>query len=385
MKHADSVGIVEKHFFRFAHPPGEMEFECGMRLGPLTLAYETYGRLSMERDNAVLVLHALTGDAHAAGRSAGQETATGWWETMIGPGKGLDTNKYFIICSNVLGGCMGSTGPSSIDPATGRPFALSFPLVTIGDMVQAQKHLIDHLGIERLLAVIGGSMGGMQVLEWSVRFPHKVRSAIPIASATRHSAMAIAFNEVARQAIISDPNWRQGNYYEHQPPTHGQAVARMIGHVTYLSDEALRKKFDRSPKERGAPPQSFQTDFQVGSYLRHQGEKFVHRFDANSLLYLTKAADHFSLASRYGEGSLAKAFSWASCRFLVLSFSSDWLYPTSQSREMVKAMKKSSLEVNFCEIQTDYGHDSFLVHNPRQAELVAGFLDKVRRLNERAE
>lgn len=384
MEFQGSVGIVEKHFFPFAHPPSEMEFECGMRLGPLTLAYETYGRLNDSRDNAVLVLHALTGDSHAAGYYSSQDPSPGWWETMIGPGKGLDTDKYFVICSNVLGGCMGSTGPGSIDPATGQPYALSFPLVTIGDMVQAQKQLIEHLGIERLLAVIGGSMGGMQVLEWSVRFPEQVRAAIPIASATRHSAMAIAFNEVARQAIISDPNWNQGNYYQHQPPTHGQAVARMIGHVTYLSDQALRQKFDRRPKERGAPPQSFQTDFQVASYLRHQGQKFVHRFDANSLLYLTKAADYFSLASRYGEGSLAKAFSLARCKFLVLSFSSDWLYPTAQSREMVKAMKKNNLEVNFCEIQTDYGHDSFLVRNPRQAELVAGFLDKVHHTVHRA-
>ncbi|MEF8823199.1 MAG: homoserine O-acetyltransferase [Desulfohalobiaceae bacterium] len=373
----DSVGIVEKQYFHFAHPPGEMEFECGQRLGPLTLAYETYGELNSNRDNAVLVLHALTGDSHAAGYYEGEEKP-GWWDTIIGPGKGIDTNKYFVICSNVLGGCMGSTGPSSFDPHTGKPYALSFPLVTIGDMVQAQKHLIDALGIERLLAVIGGSMGGMQVLEWSVRFPDMVRSAIPIATATRHSAMAIAFNEVSRQAIMNDPNWNNGEYYQEIPPQHGQAVARMIGHVTYLSDIALRKKFDR-PSNESSGESGFFAEFPVSNYLRYQGRKFVHRFDANSLLYLSRASDSFNLAQRYGDGSLVQAFSRSSCKYLVLSFSSDWLYPTSQSRSMVKALKKSNIMVNFCEIDIDYGHDSFLVHNPKQAALVSGFLDQVHR------
>jgi homoserine O-acetyltransferase len=375
----DSVGLVEKKYFHFAHPPEEMEFECGQRLGPLTLAYETYGKLSPDRDNAVLVLHALTGDSHAAGYYSELEEKPGWWDTMIGPGKGIDTNKYFVICSNVLGGCMGSTGPGSIDPRTGKPYALSFPLVTVGDMVQAQKHLVEHLGVERLLAVIGGSMGGMQVLEWSVRFPDMVRSAIPIATATRHSAMAIAFNEVARQAIMNDPNWNNGEYYQGSPPQHGQAVARMIGHVTYLSDIALRKKFDRPGQSGSGQEGGFFAEFPVSNYLRYQGQKFVHRFDANSLLYLSRATDSFNLAKRYGEGSLVQAFSRARCKYLVLSFSSDWLYPTSQSRSMVKAMKKANTMVNFCEIQIDYGHDSFLVHNPKQAALVSGFLAQVHR------
>jgi len=375
----NTVGIVDKNYFHFAHPPEEMEFECGQRLGPLTLAYETYGELNRDRDNAVLVLHALTGDSHAAGYYSEQEEKPGWWENMIGPGKGIDTNKYFVICSNVLGGCMGSTGPSSTDPRTGRPYALSFPLITIGDMVQAQKHLIDSLGIERLLTVIGGSMGGMQVLEWSVRFPDMVRSAIPIATATKHSAMAIAFNEVSRQAIMNDPNWNNGDYYNRPLPHHGQAVARMIGHVTYLSDIALQKKFDGPDKGGTGREGGFFTEFPVSNYLRHQGQKFVHRFDANSLLYLSRATDAFNLAQRYGDGSLVQAFSRASCKYMVLSFSSDWLYPTSQSRAMVKAMKKNNTRVTFCEIDFDYGHDSFLVQNPKQAALVSGFLDQVHR------
>ncbi len=372
----DSVGIVEKKFFHFAHPPNEMVFECGKKLGPLTLAYETYGELDAEKKNAVLVLHALTGDSHAAGYYTPEDPKPGWWEVMVGPNKGIDTNKYFVICSNVLGGCMGSTGPSSINPKTGKPYALEFPLVTIGDMVEAQKRLIDYLGIKKLLCAVGGSMGGMQALEWSVRFPEMVRSVIAIATTTQHSAMAIAFNEVARQAIMSDPNWNNGNYYGKKPPEHGQAVARMIGHITYLSDTALRKKFDRKLQGNGFT-YSFETEFQVESYLKYQGQKFVQRFDSNSLLYLTKATDYFNLANQHGDGSLVKAFSKAKAKFLVVSFSSDWLYPTYQSKIMVKAMKKNNLDVNFCEIDIDYGHDSFLVPNPKLSELISGFLDKV--------
>ena len=376
-KFKNSVGIVEKKYFHFAHPPNEMQFECGKKLGPLTLAYETYGELDKDKKNAVLVLHALTGDSHAAGYYTPDDPKPGWWEVMVGPNKGIDTNKYFVICSNVLGGCMGSTGPSSINPKTGKPYALEFPLVTIGDMVEAQKRLIDYLGIEKLLCAVGGSMGGMQALEWSVRFPDMVRSVIAIATTTQHSAMAIAFNEVARQAIMSDPNWNNGNYYGKKPPEHGQAVARMIGHITYLSDTALRKKFDRKLQNSDHFSYSFETEFQVESYLKHQGQKFVQRFDANSLLYLTKATDYFNLANQHGDGSLVKAFSKAKAKFLVVSFTSDWLYPTYQSKIMVKAMKKNNLDVNFCEIDIDYGHDSFLVPNPKLSELISGFLDKV--------
>ncbi|MFW6216565.1 MAG: homoserine O-acetyltransferase MetX [Desulfohalobiaceae bacterium] len=375
----DTVGVVETKYFEFAHPSKEMAFECGRSLGPLTLAYETYGQLDQKGSNAVLVLHALTGDAHAAGYHQVEGNRPGWWETMVGPDKGIDTNKYFVICSNVLGGCMGSTGPSSCKPGSQERYALDFPLVTIGDMVQAQMELVRYLGISKLLTVVGGSMGGMQALEWSVRFPEMVQSAIPIATTSRHSAMAIAFNEVARQAIMKDPNWNQGNYYHGSQPVHGQAVARMIGHVTYLSDEALRRKFDRGLQDRQGPAFDLSSDFQVGSYLQHQGEKFVHRFDANSLLYLTKATDYFNLAESYGQGSLVQAFSRARTDFLVVSFSSDWLYPTTQSRAMVQAMKKSNLDVNFCEIQIDNGHDSFLVQNPRLAQLISSFLDRQHR------
>lgn len=374
MEKEKSVGIVERKEFHFAYPPNEMEFECGIELGPLTLAYETYGELNKDKTNAVLVLHALTGDAHAAGYYSENDPKPGWWDIMVGPNKGIDTNKYFVICSNVLGGCMGSTGPSSINPRTNDYYSLDFPMVTIGDMVQAQKHLIDYLGIERLLTVVGGSMGGMQALEWSVRYPERVKSAIPIATTTQHSATAIAFNEVARQAIINDPNWNNGYYYNGPYPEHGQAVARMIGHITYLSDAALRKKFDRTPKSNREISTDFETNFEVGNYLRYQGKKFVHRFDANSVLYLTKAADYFNLANRYGNSSLAEAFSKTQCSYLVVSFSSDWLYPTYQSKTMVKAMKKNNLDVNFCEIQIDYGHDSFLVHNPKLSSLISGFL-----------
>ncbi len=376
MENSKSVGLIEKKYFHFAKPPNEMVFECGVKLGPLTLAYETFGQLNEDKSNAVLVNHALTGDSHVAGYYSKDDNTPGWWDIMVGPNKGIDTNKYFVICSNVLGGCMGSTGPSSLDPRTNRPFCLNFPPVTIGDMVQAQKYLIDYLGIKQLLAVVGGSMGGMQALEWSVRFPDMVRSVIPIASATRHSAMAIAFNEVARQAIMKDPNWNRGEYYYGPYPSHGQAVARMIGHITYLSDMALRKKFDRRIQGHEELFYGLEDEFQLGSYLEHQGQKFVIRFDANSFLYLTKATDHFNLAESYGNGSLAKAFSRAKAQFLVVSFTSDWLYPTYQSRSMVQAMKKNNLDVNFCEILIDYGHDSFLVKNPRLSQLISGFLDK---------
>lgn len=367
---------TETKTFEFAHPPQCMDFECGLSLGPLSLAYETYGRLSPDKDNAILILHALTGDAHATRSDPESDSKPGWWEALIGPGKGIDTSRYFVICSNVLGGCMGSSGPSSINPKTGKPYSLSFPMVTVGDMVKAQKRLIDHLGIERLLAVVGGSMGGMQVLEWAVRYPRRVLSAIPIATTARHSAMAIAFNEVARQAIMKDRNWNNGDYYGGPQPDHGQAVARMIGHVTYLSDLALRQKFDRNLQDRCEIAYGLETDFQVESYLQHQGEKFVSRFDANSLLYLSKAADYFDLAGSHGNGSLAKAFSKTWSNFLVASFTSDWLYPTSQSKAMVQAMKKNNLQVSFCEIDTDYGHDSFLVDNPDLSELVSGFLER---------
>jgi homoserine O-acetyltransferase len=372
-----SIGIVEKRFFSFADPPDELRLESGAVLGPVTLAYETYGRLNPDKSNAVLVLHALSGDSHAAGRYRFEDEKPGWWDTMIGPGKGIDTEKYFVVCSNVIGGCMGSTGPCTINPKTILPYGLGFPVVTVGDMVAAQKALMDSLGIRRILAVIGGSLGGMQVLEWSLKYPDMVAAAVPLATTMKHSALAIAFNEVARQAIMADPKWNNGDYYLGPKPDHGLAVARMIGHVTYLSDDSMRLKFGRRLQDRSDFAFNFDGDFQIESYLRYQGSKFVERFDANSFLYITKAADYFDLEHKHGSGSAVTAFSRTRAKFLVVSFTSDWLYPTYQSREMVKAMKKSGLDVSFCEIEADWGHDAFLLPNERLTSLVQGFLGRI--------
>ncbi len=376
-KNGVSVGLVEKRYFTFAEPPECMELESGAKLGPVTIAYETVGQLNAERSNAVLVCHALSGDSHVAGYYTPDDPKPGWWDLYVGPGKAIDTNRYFVVCSNILGSCMGSTGPASINPATGRPYGLDFPVVTIGDMVRAQRRLIDHLGIDRLLAVVGGSIGGMQVLEWALRYPDRVRAAIPLATTKRHSALAIAFNEVARQAIMADPDWRGGNYYDGAKPARGLAVARMVGHITYLSDEAMRRKFGRRLQDKSDFSFNFDADFQVESYLRYQGTKFVERFDANSFLYITKAADYFDIKNQHGRGSTVRAFAKARARFLVVSFTSDWLYPTYQSRDMVKAMKKNNLDVSFCEIKADCGHDAFLLPNERLAALIHDFLERV--------
>ncbi len=378
-KNGVSVGLVGKKFFTFAGPPDEMILESGARLGPVTIAYETYGTLSPDKSNVVLILHALSGDSHVAGYYSKDDPKPGWWDIMVGPGKGIDTNKYFVVCSNILGSCMGSTGPSSINPKTGKPYGLGFPVVTIGDMVVVQKALMDYLGIKKLLSVIGGSIGGMQALEWCVRHPEMVVSAIPLASTTKHSALAIAFNEVARQAIIADPNWNNGDYYSGPKPSLGLAVARMIGHVTYLSDESMRLKFGRRLQDKSDFSFNFDADFQVESYLRYQGKKFVERFDANSFLYITKAADYLDLENQHGSGSAVNAFSKARAKFLVVSFTSDWLYPTYQSKAMVQAMKKSGLDVSFCEIEAEWGHDAFLLPNERLTSLTRGFLERVYR------
>jgi len=374
-----SVGLVKKKHYTFADPPAELTLESGAKLGPVTLAYETYGTLDPEQTNAILVLHALSGDSHAAGYYAEDDPKPGWWDSMVGPGKGIDTDRYFVLCSNVLGSCLGSTGPSSPNPATGLPYGLDFPLVTIGDMVQAQKKLLDTLGIRRILAVIGGSIGGMQVLEWALRYPEMVSAAVPLATSTKHSALAIAFNEVARQAIMADPNWQGGNYYQGPQPSLGLAVARMIGHITYLSDEALRMKFGRRLQDKNDFSYNFDADFQVESYLRYQGAKFVERFDANSFLYITKAADYFDLGLQHGNGSTVEAFSKTEAKFLVVSFTSDWLYPTYQSKEIVSALKKNGRDVSFLEIEAEWGHDAFLLPSERLTELLKGFLDHVQR------
>jgi len=372
-----SVGIVEKNLLTFAEPPDEMVLESGARVGPLTLAYETCGTLNEDKSNAILILHALSGDSHVAGYYSPEDEKPGWWDNMVGPGKGIDTDKYFIVCSNIIGSCMGSSGPCTINPKTVLPYGLDFPVVTIGDMVEAQKALIDHLGITKLLAVVGGSIGGMQVLEWCARYPEMVSAAIPLASTTKHSALAIAFNEVARQSIMVDPNWNNGEYYFGPKPDMGLAVARMIGHITYLSDESMRLKFGRRLQDKSDFSFNFDADFQVESYLRYQGKKFVERFDANSFLYITKAADYYDLGQQHGDGSEVKAFSKMAAAFLVVSFTSDWLYPTYQSRAMVKAMKKTGLDVSFCEIEAEWGHDAFLLPNERFTSVIRGFLERV--------
>ena len=368
---------VERHTFTFGASPNEQLLESGLTLGPVTIAYETLGELNRAKDNAILICHAFTGDSHVAGVYTDDppETPPGWWDFMVGPGKGIDTDRYFVICCNILGSCIGSTGPSSINPATDEPYGLDFPMVTIGDMVDAQQQVLAHLGITRLHSVIGGSIGGMQVLEWGVRYPDMVRSAIPIATTMRHSALAIAFNEVARQAIMADPNWNKGDYYQGSGPDLGLAVARMIGHVTYLSDEAMRRKFGRKLQDKEDFSFNFGGDFQVESYLHHQGSKFVKRFDANSVLYITKAADYFDLTDKvYTEESLHD-LSGSRSKFLVISYTSDWLYPTYQARELVQALKRTGQDVSFCEIEADCGHDAFLIQDIRLTNLIKGFLD----------
>ncbi|TFH36910.1 MAG: homoserine O-acetyltransferase [Dehalococcoidia bacterium] len=370
---ATGVGEVETRYFTFGAPPDEVVLESGERLGPITLAYETYGTLNSDASNAILALHALSGDAHAAGLHPG-ETTPGWWDNMIGPGKAFDTDRYFVICSNIIGGCQGSTGPSSVNPATGRPYALGFPLVTIGDMVAAQQRLVRHLGIEQLLSVAGGSMGGMQVLQWAASAPGMVRSAIPIATTARHSPQQIAFNEVARQAIMGDVDWRDGDYYGKGAPGRGLAVARMIGHITYMSDSSMAAKFGRKPTEefRGA---KFAPSFEVGGYLEHRGQSFVRRFDANSFLYITKAIDQFDLTN--GRGLDVALNSAGNTQFLVIAFTSDWLFPAYQSQDIVRACKRAGLDVTYCEIASTYGHDAFLLEVEEQTHLITHFLKRV--------
>ncbi len=367
-----SVGLVETQYYTYSEPPYEMPLEGGQKLGPITLAYETYGTLSPQRDNVILVCHALSGDAHVAGYHSPDDKDPGWWDPMIGPGKALDTNRFFVICINVIGGCKGSTGPSSINPATGKPYGLSFPVVTVADMVNTQQMLLSHLGIEELYGVIGGSMGGMQVLQWVAAYPKRVKRALPIATTHCLSPQAIAFDEVGRQAILADPDWLGGDYYGRAIPQRGLALARMVGHITYLSDASMRQKFGRRLQDKARYGYDFVTDFQVESYLHYKGDSFVKRFDANSYLYITKAMDYFDLGRTYG--SLREAFSQTEAKFLVVSFSSDWLFPPYQSREIVTAVRQAGLDVVYTEIQTDYGHDAFLLEADSLTRLVSGFL-----------
>jgi len=351
----------------------QFKLDCGVDLAPFTIAYQTYGQLNAKRSNAILACHALTGDQYLA-EPHPITGNPGWWSTLCGPGKVLDTERYFIICANVLGGCMGTSGPQDIDPATGEPWGLSFPVITIGDMVRAQRLLIDHLGIDTLFCVIGGSMGGMQVVQWAAMFPERVFAAVPIATAARHSAQNIAFHEVGRQAIMADPEWCGGAYLKKgSRPARGLAVARMAAHITYLSEPALHRKFGRNLQNRQTVTYGFDADFQVESYLRHQGITFVDRFDANSYLYITRACDYFDLAAEHG-GVLANAFRDTKTRFCVISFTSDWLYPTAENRAIVHALNAAGANVSFVEIATDKGHDAFLLEEKEFFATLGGFL-----------
>jgi homoserine O-acetyltransferase len=363
---------TETKHFTFAQPPDELTLESGEKLGPITLAYETYGELNQQKSNAILILHALSGDAHAAGIHKG-DAPLGWWNNLIGPGKGIDTDKYFVLCSNIIGGCKGSTGPSSVNPKTGKPYGADFPIITIGDIVNAQRHLIDYLGIDKLLTVIGGSMGGMQVLQWMVAYPERIHSAIPIATTMKHTPQQIAFNEVGRQAIMADSNWRKGNYYGASKPAKGLAVARMIGHITYMSDVSMAEKFGRRYRTE-KEPYKFGAEFEVEGYLRYRGDNFVKRFDANSYLYITKAIDYFNILN--GK-RLSDIFKGLTAKVLVIAFKSDWLYPAYQSQEIAKACKLAGVDATYCEVNSTYGHDAFLLEIEEEAHLVKHFLSTV--------
>lgn len=354
-------------------PETPLLMDCGVVLDDWQIGYQTYGGLNASRSNAILVCHALTGDQHLASRNPITGKG-GWWTAMIGPGKPIDTDRFFVICSNVIGGCTGTTGPASTNPETGKPWGLSFPMVTIRDMVRAQAHLIDALGIESLFCVAGGSMGGMQVLQWAASYPQRVFSALPLATAAKHSAQNIAFHEVGRQAVMADPDWRGGRYLEDGTrPSKGLSVARMGAHITYLSEPALHRKFGRKLQDRAAPTFSFDADFQVESYLRHQGVSFVERFDANSYLYVTRAMDYFDLAADH-DGVLAKAFAGTKTRFCVASFTSDWLFPTADSRAIVHALNAAGASVSFVELESDKGHDAFLLEEPNLFATTRGFI-----------
>ncbi|MCY4049730.1 MAG: homoserine O-acetyltransferase [Hyphomicrobiales bacterium] len=360
---------------RIEFPAGDaLALDCGATLSPLTIAYQTYGELNASKSNAVLVCHALTGDQHVA--NAHPITGKpGWWRFMVGPGVPIDTNRFFVICVNSLGSCMGTTGPTSINPGTQKPYNLNFPAVTIRDMVRAQAMLLDHLGIDELFCVLGGSMGGMQVLQWASSYPERVFSAIPIATAARHSAQNIAFHEVGRQAIMADSNWHGGNYDEHGvTPAKGLAVARMTAHVTYLSEENLHHKFGRNLQDREKISYGFDADFQIESYLRYQGSTFVDRFDANSYLYMTRAMDYFDLAGDYND-VLADAFRESHARFCLVSFSGDWLFPTSGMKQILHALNACAANVSFVEIESNKGHDAFLLEEPEMFNVLRGFLD----------
>ena len=363
-----SVGLVQTQKTRLVETEHPLVLDCGKKLAPIDVAYETYGQLNEDRDNAVLICHALSGDAHVAGYHNPDDKKPGWWDVMVGPGKGIDTNKYFVICSNFLGGCSGTTGPSSLNPVTGKPYGLDFPIITIGDMVKVQKLLLDKLGIKNLLAVIGGSIGGMQVLQWAIQYPDFVKAAIPVATTSHLGAQSIAFDAVGRNAILADKNFADGQYQHLQGPDRGLAIARMIGHITYLSEQGMREKFGRELRSAKDYSYDFNSEFAVETYLDHKGQTFVERFDANSYLYITKAADYFDLQKDFG--SLKKAFSNVKSRFLVVSFASDWLFTPEQSRAIVDELAANRKDVSYCDIDSPYGHDAFLL----EPEVLGKFL-----------
>lgn len=368
-----TLDTVERRFATWDAPLG---LESGAELGPITLAYETYGTLNARRDNAVLLLHALSGDAHAAGRHDASERKPGWWDSMVGPGKPFDTDTYFVICSNVLGGCQGSTGPASINPATGRPYGARFPVITIADMVNAQARLIDDLGIDTLYAVAGGSMGGFQALEWLTAHTERVRGAVLLATAARSSPQTVAWNSIGRRAITTDLRWRGGDYYGSDGPTDGLAVARMIGHVTYLSEDAFDAKFGREYQDGIGPRYTLESELAVESYLDYQGSSFTSRFDANSYLYITKAMDYWDLSAHYG--SFEAAFARTKAATLLISFTSDWLYPISDSQAIERALRANHLPVEHITIPSRAGHDAFLVDDDAQRPHISAFLHGLR-------
>lgn len=377
---ANSVGIVQTRMIRVVEPDEPLKLECGKTLGPIDAAYETYGELNEAGDNVILICHALSGNAHVAGLNSPDDKKPGWWDVMVGPGKGIDTNKYFVVCSNFLGGCSGTTGPGSTNPVTGKAYGLDFPIITIADMVRVQKLLLDKLGIKEVLAVIGGSVGGMQVLQWTVTYPDFVKAAIPIATTTHLSAQSIAFDAVGRNAILADPNFSGGQYSDDKGPDIGLSIARMIGHITYLSEQGMREKFGRQLRNADSYSYEFNSEFAVETYLDYQGQSFVERFDANSYLYITKAADYFDLKKYYG--SLSEAFSNSKSRFLVISFASDWLFTPAQSKAIVEALVANDKDVSYCDIASPYGHDAFLLEPEVLGRFICCFLQASHRPDE---
>lgn len=372
-----SVGIVETKYHTFAYPPDKFALDNGQKLGPITVAYETYGELNESRDNVILIEHALTASAHAAGKHSADDKYPGWWDVMIGPGKAFDTTKYFVVCSNILGSCYGTTGPSSVNPETGRPYGFTFPLIGIRDMARVQKELIRHLGIRRIRSIAGGSMGGMQAIEWGLLYPDMVDSIILIACASRSTPQSIAIHKVGLQAIMDDPNWNEGDYYGKEPPNKGLAIARMIGHITYLSDQWLWQKFGRRHTDPKTMKSSLDSKFEIESYLEHQGSKFVQRFDGNSYMYILRSIDLYDAAEGYK--SLEESFKRIECKkVFVSSFSSDWLYPSYQSKEIVEALKTNCIDVTYSEIDSPYGHDSFLLEYEKLTGFIRDFLDSLK-------